>query len=321
MKRRLFLKASGIAGGTLFGSALSSLAATSVNRQKSSLAQFETPLTNSRKIAGYALKIMATTWGNNDPIDLFCQKVKKEGYDGIEVWWPKEKQAQTDLFAALAKYKLDVGFLCAGQEADYQKHFGSFKLRLSETVSSPQRPLYINCHTGRDYFSYEENSALVQYGNEQAAKSKIKILHETHRSRMLFAAPVAKQFLESIPGLRITLDISHWCNVSESLLADQQATVDLAISRTDHVHARIGHPEGPQVNDPRAPEWENAVKAHFGWWDKVVTAKQNAGELLTILTEFGPVDYMPAIPYTRQPVADQWAINYHMLQLLRKRYS
>ena len=138
---------------------------------------------------------------------------------------------------------------------------------------------------------------------------------------MLFAAPVAKRFLEAIPGLRLTLDISHWCNVSESLLADQQATVDLAISRTDHVHARIGHPEGPQVNDPRAPEWENAAKAHFAWWDKVVSAKQNAGQTMTILTEFGPVDYMPALPYTRQPVADQWAINYHMLQLLRKRYS
>lgn len=138
---------------------------------------------------------------------------------------------------------------------------------------------------------------------------------------MLFAAPVAKRFLETIPGLRITMDISHWCNVSESLLADQQQTVDLAIQRTDHIHARIGHPEGPQVSDPRAPEWEPACKAHFGWWDKVVELKKQQGETLTILTEFGPVDYMPALPYTRQPVADQWAINYYMMQTLRKRYS
>lgn len=39
------------------------------------------------------------------------------------------------------------------------------------------------------------------------------------------------------------------------------------------------------------------------------------------LTEFGPPDYMPTVPYTRQPLSDQWAINVYMMQLLRKRYS
>jgi len=42
---------------------------------------------------------------------------------------------------------------------------------------------------------------------------------------------------------------------------------------------------------------------------------------LTVLTEFGPTDYMPSLPYTRQPLSDQWAINVHMLNLLRKRYA
>jgi hypothetical protein len=37
--------------------------------------------------------------------------------------------------------------------------------------------------------------------------------------------------------------------------------------------------------------------------------------------EFGPVDYMPALPYTRQPLADQWQINKHMVDTLRTRYS
>jgi hypothetical protein len=27
--------------------------------------------------------------------------------------------------------------------------------------------------------------------------------------------------------------------------------------------------------------------------------------VLTFLTEFGPMDYMPALPYTRQPLANQ----------------
>jgi hypothetical protein len=183
-----------------------------------------------------------------------------------------------------------------------------------------QPALYINCHSGRDYFSYEQNKALIDHTTQLSKQSGIIICHETHRSRMLFAAPVARQFIEKNPELRITFDVSHWCNVSESLLQDQPETIAMTLARVDHIHARIGHPEGPQVNDPRAPEWADAVKAHFAWWDIVVEAKKKSGKRLTILTEFGPPDYMPTLPYTREPLSDQWAINVHMMHLLRKRY-
>jgi hypothetical protein len=105
------------------------------------------------------------------------------------------------------------------------------------------------------------------------------------------------------------------------MLHDQTETVNLALQRTDHIHARVGHPEGPQVNDPRAPEWTDILKTHLTWWDKVVEMKAAANQPLTFLTEFGPPDYMPTLPYTRQPLADLWSINVHMMHLLRKRYS
>jgi sugar phosphate isomerase/epimerase len=184
-----------------------------------------------------------------------------------------------------------------------------------------QRPLYINNHSGKDYFSFDDNKKFIEHTQALAKETGLLICHETHRGRMLFAAHITRNFLEKYPDLRLTLDISHWCNVHESLLADQKETIDLALSRTDHIHARIGHPEGPQVNDPRAPEWEQTVKQHFEWWDKIVERKRRNGERVTVLTEFGPPDYMPTYPYTRQPLADQWAINVHMMHLLRKRYS
>jgi hypothetical protein len=42
---------------------------------------------------------------------------------------------------------------------------------------------------------------------------------------------------------------------------------------------------------------------------------------MTFLTEFGPPLYMQTLPYTLQPLADQWAINVHMMKLLRQRYA
>jgi sugar phosphate isomerase/epimerase len=269
----------------------------------------------------FELKMMATNWGYPGSLDTYCAKVKQEGYDGIEIWWPLEKKAQDELFALLKKYQLDVGFLCGGSDSNYQKHFDQFvKMIDGAAYQTIQRPLYINCHSGRDYFNFDQNKTFIDHTLELTKKTGLIICHETHRSRILYAAPVARQYIEKIPDLRITLDISHWCNVHESLLSDQGETIDLTLSRVDHIHARIGHPEGPQVNDPRAPEWDDAVKSHLAWWDKVMEQKKKNGQVMTILTEFGPPNYMPALPYTLQPVADQWAINVFMMKLLRKRY-
>ena len=268
------------------------------------------------------LKIFATNWGFDGSMEEYCSRVKKDGYDGIEIWWPGNDKEQQELFGCLKKHQLEVGFLCGAGQANYKEHLDAFRKMIDAAAKQTnQKPLYINCHSGRDHFSFDQNKAFIDHTTKLSKETGITICHETHRSRIMFAAHITRQFIEKIPDLRLTLDISHWCNVHESLLSDQEETVDIALGRVDHIHARIGHPEGPQVNDPRAPEWEAAVKQHFLWWDKIVERKKKNGERITFLTEFGPPDYMPALPYTRQPVADQWAINVHMMQLLRKRYS
>ena len=270
----------------------------------------------------FKLKLLATNWGFNGELDAYCAKVKKEGYDGIEIWWPLEKKAQDELFTSLKNHDLEVGFLCAGSDSNYQKHLDQFVQMVDGAAKQNiQRPLYINCHSGRDYFSYEQGKTFIDHTTALAKSTGIKICHETHRSRLLFASPIARHYMETIPELRVTFDVSHWCNVHESLLEDQQETVDMTLQRVDHIHARVGHAEGPQVNDPRAPEWDHAVKAHFAWWDRIVDLKKQKGDVLTVLTEFGPPDYMPTLPYTRQPLADQWAVNVYMMHLIRSRYQ
>jgi sugar phosphate isomerase/epimerase len=268
---------------------------------------------------GFELLILATNWGFNGTHDEFCAKAKAAGYDGTELWWPSDETDRSRLFEALAKHGLKIGFLCGSGESEFQKHEVQFQKSIKAAVMA--KPLYINCHSGKDYFSAEQNLKLIEFTNTVSAQTGVPIYHETHRSRALFSTPVTRNFINKSPQLKITLDISHWCNVHESLLSDQTEVVDLTLSRTEHIHARIGHPEGPQVNDPRAPEWKDAVQAHLNWWDKVVDRKKKEGGRITFLTEFGPPDYMPTLPYSRQPLANQWEINVYMMELLRKRYS
>lgn len=279
---------------------------------------FAKPLT-TQHASTFSMLVFATNWGFTGSTEEYCARVKQDGYDGIETWYPADASEREKLVTALSKHGLKVGFLVGGSDSDYQKHIVQFQTNLS--AAAALKPVYINCHSGRDFFSFEQNKNFIDFSTKVSHEHNVPVYHETHRSRILYSAPVARTFIEKIPALRLTLDISHWCNVHESYLADQAETVKLALSRTDHIHARIGHPEGPQVNDPRAPEWSDALKAHFAWWDTVVELKKKEGKPITFLTEFGPVDYMPALPYTRQPVANQWEINVHMMQVLRKRYA
>ena len=266
-----------------------------------------------------SLQILATNWGFDGNFEAFCAKAKESGYDGVEVWFPQEKAEQDDFFNAVEKHSLSYGFLTGGWDSNFETHFDQFKSYIGEAIT--HNPLFINCHAGRDYFTFEESRRIIDFTIRLSRDTGVPIYHETHRSRMLFAAHITRDFIEQIPDLRLTLDISHWCNVHESLLQDQPESVARALGRTDHIHSRVGHAESPQVTDPRAPEWAEAVKAHFEWWDKVVEMKAKAGKPLTMTTEFGPPAYMPAIPYTRQPLANLWEVNAFMLQMWRERYG
>ena len=283
-----------------------------------SLHAFAQPLASNAQ-TGFNLLIFATNWGYTDSWASFASKIKQLGYDGAELWYPSDAAERTEIFSAFKEQGLKMGLLIGGSDRNFQKHLDQFASSLEGAAL--QKPVYINCHSGRDHFTFDQNKKFIELTTRVSKTSGVPVYHETHRSRILYAAPVTRQFMENLPDLRITFDVSHWCNVHESLLEDQQETLSKTLERVDHIHARIGHAEGPQVNDPRAPEWKDAVQAHFAWWDTVVSRKKRDGKQITFLTEFGPVDYMPALPYTRQPLGDQWEINKHMLDTLRARYS
>ncbi|MEM1324847.1 MAG: TIM barrel protein [Bacteroidota bacterium] len=299
INRRDFLSTSALASGSLLA--------------RSRKRPFQMP-------ADFTITILATNWGFQGSTNAFCAKAKESGYDGIEVWYPMEEKVRTELMAALEKYDLKYGFLVGGRSDDFETNFEEFKQQTDAAAAA--RPLFLNCHSGKDYFSFEQNSQFIDYTLEVEQKTGIPIYHETHRGKILFNAPLTSRFLQDYPELRLTLDISHWCVVHTSLLHNQKEAVTLALSRTEHIHSRVGHSQSPQVSDPRAPEWSKAVDTHFAWWDQVIENKIKRGDKsLTMTTEFGPPHYMPALPYTGQAVANLWAVNTHMKDLWRERYA
>jgi sugar phosphate isomerase/epimerase len=249
----------------------------------------------------------------------FLTRVKEAGYDGVEMSLPFDKKGKSEIVNLLKEF--DLGLVAQHWETSnpdpvvhreiYRKHL----LNLAEAC-----PLFINSQTGKDFFSFEDNAALIDIAFQVEKETGIPVVHETHRGKFSFALHITAQYLERIPKLNLGLDMSHWCNVSESLLQDQQEALETALDRTRHIHARVGYAEGPQVTDPRLPEWEEAVNVHLSAWDKVVNNLIKNGLDCTITPEFGPHPYMLHLPFTQMPVANQWEINVYMKDLLKQRY-
>ena len=83
---------------------------------------------------------------------------KKEGYEGAEIYWPAKAEEQQEILTAVKKYGLELGLLCRSDDVNPAKHLAEFKKILEVPLSNKvQKPLYINCHTGRDFFSLAPN--------------------------------------------------------------------------------------------------------------------------------------------------------------------
>ena len=269
------------------------------------------------------IKFFCPKWGSeNITWDKFAAKVKEAGFDGVETPVPFEEDLKNEITEALSKN----GLLLIGQYyQSFEKDPGLHKENFIKHMESLAglNPLLIDSQTGKDYFTAAQNKTLFDAASAITTKTGVLIAHETHRNKALFAAHITKELLISNPGISITADFSHWCNVSESLLEQQEEAIEVAVSRTVHIHAMgRGIQSLPRYQTPGQRKWSAEVAAHLAWWDQIVDYRLKNGEqLLTITPEFGPAPYMPALPFTKMPVANQWDINVFMKDLLKERYK
>jgi sugar phosphate isomerase/epimerase len=264
------------------------------------------------------IKYFCPHWGSKHlDFNDFLSKVKNAGYDGVEMSLPLDKNEREATVQLIKKYELlHIAQHWETTNVNFEEHRKEYRERLLNLASA--HPLFINSQTGKDFFPFEQNADLINIASEVSSQTGIKIIHETHRGKFSFAAHITFNYLNRLPDLRIGFDVSHWCAVAESYLQDQPQTVKMAVSRADHIHARVGFPEGPQIPDPRAPEWQEAVDIHVGWWKQIVERNKSEGkEFFTITCEFGPYPYMTVLPYSQQPISDQWGINVYMKDMLK----
>ena len=183
------------------------------------------------------------------------------------------------------------------------EHLASFRQQL--TAVRRISPIRVNCHSGSDRWSSDEAKKFFGEALQVEADTEFPVAHETHRGRCLFHPWAAARLLEAFPKLHLCADFSHWVCVCERLLNEEEGILRECARRAIHIHARVGFENGPQVNDPRAPEWKTHVEAHEKWWTWIWEAQKAQGaSFITMTPEFGPPTYLPTQPFTQTPIAN-----------------
>jgi sugar phosphate isomerase/epimerase len=252
------------------------------------------------------LRVFRHLWGITEAWETLFPKIRDLRYDGIEHILPEASErprfrSQLDL----NDFEYIAQIITVGDSVP--EHILSFRRTVVDAIT--MNPRLINCHSGCDWFSEEEALRYFSEALELEAKLGISVAHETHRGRILYNPWITERLLRRLPELRLSCDFSHWVVVSERLLDKETSIIQQCAEQCIHIHARVGYEEGPQVPDPRAPEYERHVLAHERWWEMVWDAQERRRMKESTLTpEFGAPDYLHTMPYSGTPVANLWDI-------------
>ena len=281
------------------------------------------------------LLLFHSLWGFEGSLEAAIDRAQNRGFDGLELNLRHPVLLERPLADAAdhlrqAKLALVLELVTGGDyvpdlACGVDEHLAELEQQLAACPGLA--PLKVTVITGSDSWSWREQERFWPRAIALAEASGLAVSFETHRSRSLANPWAMADWLAAFPGLRLTADLSHWCVVAERLMTPELAPIQAMAAHVDHIHARIGHAQGPQVNHPFAPEHHQALAAHLACWKWFAASQanrqaQHSGDQqprpLTLTPEFGPDGYLQTLPFTNQPVADLLEINTAMAAWLRQ---
>lgn len=275
-----------------------------------------------------AALVLQSLWGFEGSLERAIHRSRLQGFDGLELNVghaclrgldpPAVREALAGGERQLILELVTGGDYVPDLNCPPDRHLEELEVLLQQARALA--PLQVTVITGSDSWSWPVQRVFWGGALALVERSGLAVSFETHRSRCLANPWRIARTLEAFPALRLTADLSHWCVVAERLMTPDLEPIQAMADRVDHIHARVGWSQGPQVSHPFAPEHRRALEAHAACWELFAARRRQRGAAGPSFTpEFGPDGYLPTLPFTDQPVADLEELNRSMAVWLRQR--
>ncbi|MBO9607019.1 MAG: sugar phosphate isomerase/epimerase [Paenibacillaceae bacterium] len=154
---------------------------------------------------------------------------------------------------------------------------------------------FVNAHIMDSFVTGEAAETLIRGMIEEADRFRIPFFVETHRGRVTQDAQRTAGYVEAIPELRLTIDLSHYAIAGEMEQFDARALAlfDLLLRRTSCIHGRVSSGQqvqidiGPNGEHPLVPAYEQLWSKCMAYW----LEQAGPGDILPVLPELGPPPY------------------------------
>ncbi|MEK0315810.1 sugar phosphate isomerase/epimerase family protein [Cohnella sp. 56] len=214
-------------------------------------------------------------------------KIAEAGYDGICGFIPGE----TDTRAwrrLLDEYRLGFSGLA----------FPSSVMDLKRTMAEAKRfgnVNYLNAQVMDAFVAGDDAVRLLRELLDTAEEAGIALRIETHRGTVTQDLLRTVSYVEAIPALPLTIDLSHYVVAGEMNGTGEaaEACFDRLLAHTAGIHARVS--DGEKVQVDIGSDGAHPMLPHFRrWWGKGMREwrrRAAPGAVLPFVTELGPPGY------------------------------
>lgn len=232
------------------------------------------------------------------------EKIAEAGFTGIVGFIPAPSEAER-WRKLLDEYKFSFGALAFPWN---RQDLASVAMQAKEFGA-----LYINAQVMDSFVIGAKAESLLKELVDEAKAHAIPLYVETHRGRVTQDLHRTIDYVNAIPDLRLTIDLSHYVVAGEMTgnLEQVDPYFDVLLKRTSSLHARVSN--GEQIQIDIGPNGEHPMVPHFlRWWTSGLTywiKQARPGDSLPVLPELGPPDYaITKHPHLRahEEISNRW---------------
>jgi sugar phosphate isomerase/epimerase len=230
------------------------------------------------------------------------EKIAAAGFTGILGGVPSDPQEAAKWRNLLDRYNFDFGITITPRSVEE----GKAALENARNFGVN----YVNAQVQDNFVIGQAAIDLLQGLVTAANEAEMPFFAETHRGRITQDLHRTVDYVQAVPGLRLTLDLSHYILAGEmgSPSEKGEALFNQLLPRTGSVHARVSN--GEQIQVDIGPEGQHPMVAHFKrWWStgmRYWAGQAGPGDVFPFISELGPAGYAITLPGTTQEISDRW---------------
>ncbi len=211
------------------------------------------------------------------------RQVRLAGYDGFFPEVP-ERSREGEVVGWAKQYELLIGLQCFPEGMDDNRSTLEAAKRMGAIVVNSQ-PMH-NYDVGEP--AVTKLRSLITVAEEVG----MPFLVEIHRARMLQDQIWTEHYLDRIPGMFLTGDLSHWV-VAGWRDDELSLPFDKVLTRIEMLDGRISN--GQQVQIDIGPDGDTAeARTNAAWWKAAMVhwlARAVPGDIFIFRVELGPPPY------------------------------